>query len=114
MKHLQRTETDWPENWAGVVARIPELSEISPQAAEQVCIDAKYDGYIKRQELDVARSRNLARHRIPESADYAAMKHLRFEAREKLERIRPIDLAQAGRIPGITPADIAVLTVYLK
>jgi tRNA uridine 5-carboxymethylaminomethyl modification enzyme len=56
----------------------------------------------------------LESRRIPPETDYGAMKHLRSEAREKLERIRPIDLSQASRISGITPSDIAVLTVYLK
>jgi tRNA uridine 5-carboxymethylaminomethyl modification enzyme len=109
-KYLARPETEWSE----MVNRIPILSEISPQAAEQVCIDIKYEGYIKRQEIDIERSRRLESRVIPSAVDYGTMKHLRSEAREKLERIRPIDLAQASRISGITPADIAVLTVYLK
>ncbi|MDR0520301.1 MAG: tRNA uridine-5-carboxymethylaminomethyl(34) synthesis enzyme MnmG [Planctomycetaceae bacterium] len=110
LKYLSRPETEWRE----MTERIPALSAISPAAAEQVCIDAKYDGYIKRQESDVERSRRLESRRIPPETDYGAMKHLRSEAREKLERIRPIDLSQASRISGITPSDIAVLTVYLK
>jgi len=109
-KYLSRPETSWRE----IVERIPALEKISPQAAEQVCIDIKYDGYIKRQEIDIDRSRRLESRTIPPETDYGAMKHLRGEAREKLEKIRPIDLAQASRISGITPADIAVLTVYLK
>jgi len=110
LKYLSRPETEWSE----IVERIPVLAEISPQAAEQVCIDVKYDGYIKRQEIDIDRMRRLESRTIPPETDYGAMKHLRGEAKEKLEKIRPIDLAQASRISGITPADIAVLTVYLK
>ena len=110
LKYLSRPETEWSE----MVNRIPALSEISPQAAEQVCIDVKYEGYIKRQEIDIDRMRRLESRTIPPETDYGAMKHLRGEAKEKLEKIRPIDLAQASRISGITPADIAVLTVYLK
>ena len=110
LKFLSRPETSWQD----IVKRIPVLSTISPQAAEQVCIDVKYDGYIKRQEIDIERMRRLESRIIPPEIDYGAMKHLRGEAREKLERVRPIDLAQASRISGITPADIAVLTVYLK
>ncbi len=113
-KHLQRTDADWQENWRSVTEKIPALQAISRTAAEQVCIDAKYDGYIKRQQQDVERSRNLARNKISDGVDFAAMKHLRTEAKEKLQRIRPMDLAQASRIPGITPSDIAVLMVYLK
>ncbi|MCL2709639.1 MAG: tRNA uridine-5-carboxymethylaminomethyl(34) synthesis enzyme MnmG [Planctomycetaceae bacterium] len=109
-KYLSRPETEWQE----VVERIPVLAKISAQAAEQVCIDVKYDGYIKRQEIDIDRMRRLESRAIPPETDYGAMKHLRGEAKEKLEKIRPIDLAQASRISGITPADIAVLTVYLK
>jgi tRNA uridine 5-carboxymethylaminomethyl modification enzyme len=110
LKFLARPETTWEE----IVQRVPQLSGISKQAAEQVCIDTKYDGYIKRQEIDIERSRRLEEQRIPAETDYSAMKHLRSEAKEKLERIQPLDLAQASRISGITPADIAVLTVYLK
>jgi tRNA uridine 5-carboxymethylaminomethyl modification enzyme len=110
LKYLARPEVDWQE----IVNRLPVLSSISPQAAEQVCIDVKYEGYIKRQEIDIDRSRRLESRVIPSETDYVSMKHLRIEAREKLEKIRPLDLAQASRISGITPADIAVLTVYLR
>ncbi|MCL2744119.1 MAG: tRNA uridine-5-carboxymethylaminomethyl(34) synthesis enzyme MnmG [Planctomycetaceae bacterium] len=109
-KFLSRPETSWQD----IVERLPALSEISAEAAEQVCIDAKYGGYIKRQEVDIERNRKLEHRKIPENVDYSAMKHLRYEAREKLEKIQPVNLAQASRISGITPADIAVLTVYLK
>ena len=110
MKFLSRPETTWND----VVQKIPELETVAPDAAEQVCIDAKYGGYIQRQELEIGRSRKLAERRIPENIDYSAMIHLRIEAREKFARIGPRDLDQAGRISGITPADIAVLTVYLE
>ena len=110
LKFLSRPETSWQD----IVERVPALSAISPQAAEQVCIDVKYDGYIKRQEIDIERMRRLESRIIPPETDYGAMKHLKSEAREKLEKIRPINLAQASRISGITPADIAVLMVYLK
>jgi len=109
MKFLSRPETTWSE----IVQKLPELGGIAPDAAEQVCIDAKYGGYIQRQELEIARNRKLAERRIPESFDYSTMIHLRIEAREKFAKIQPRDLDQASRISGITPADIAVLTVYL-
>jgi len=76
--------------------------------------DAKYSGYIARQEIEVARHRRLAQRRIPEDFDFSVLGHLRAEAREKLSRIRPANLAQAGRISGITPADLAVLMVHLR
>ena len=110
MKFLSRPETTWSE----IVQKIPELGNVAPDAAEQVCIDAKYGGYIQRQEFEIARSRKLAERRIPEDADFGKMVHLRIEAREKFAKIRPRDLDQASRISGITPADIAVLTVYLE
>ncbi|MCL2006175.1 MAG: tRNA uridine-5-carboxymethylaminomethyl(34) synthesis enzyme MnmG [Planctomycetaceae bacterium] len=109
LKYLSRPETQWSE----IVERIPALSGISLQAAEQVCNDVKYDGYIKRQAIDIERMRRMESRAIPPGTDYGAMQHLRSEAREKLERVRPIDLAQASRISGITPADVAVLTVYI-
>ncbi|MDR2763143.1 MAG: tRNA uridine-5-carboxymethylaminomethyl(34) synthesis enzyme MnmG [Planctomycetaceae bacterium] len=108
LKFLARPETTWEE----IVERIPLLSDISSRSAEQVCIDVKYEGYIKRQEADVERVKRLSMLMISEDVDYSAMKHLRIEAREKLEKFRPINLSQASRISGITPADIAVLTVY--
>jgi tRNA uridine 5-carboxymethylaminomethyl modification enzyme len=108
LKFLARPETTWNE----IVERVPILQKISKQSAEQVCIDVKYEGYIKRQESDIERVKRLATHKIPDDIDYSSMKHLRIEAKEKLEKFRPIDLSQASRISGITPADIAILSVY--
>ena len=76
--------------------------------------DAKYEGYLARQQLDIERQARLAARKIPGSLDFAKVTHLRAEAREKFERVRPIDLAQAGRISGVTPADLAVLMVHLE
>ena len=98
-KLLRRPEVTWPE----VVARLPELAALSPAAAAQVTFDAKYAGYIARQQIDVARQQRLATRRIPASLDYQTVPHLRAEAREKLARVGPADLAQAARISGITP-----------
>jgi tRNA uridine 5-carboxymethylaminomethyl modification enzyme len=108
LKLLSRPETTWQE----IVNRIPQLGNIAKDSAEQVCIDVKYEGYIKRQELDIERLRRLETHQIPQSVDYSAMKHLRAEAKEKLEKFKPENLSQASRISGITPADIAIVTVY--
>jgi tRNA uridine 5-carboxymethylaminomethyl modification enzyme len=107
---LRRTETEWAE----VVAREPQLAEISREAAIQVLFDLKYEGYVSRQEQQVARQRRLADKRIPERFDYARIRHLRFEAREKLTRVRPVTLAQASRISGITPADVALVMAHLE
>ena len=76
--------------------------------------DTKYSGYVARQEQQVQRQRRLSSKRIPDNFDFAEINHLRIEAREKLTRIRPISLAQAGRISGITPADIALILAHLE
>jgi tRNA uridine 5-carboxymethylaminomethyl modification enzyme len=81
---------------------------------EQVTIDAKYAGYIGRQSEQVERFRRLENKRIPSDFSYRGIPQLRAEAREKLERVRPISLGQAGRISGISPADIATLLISLK
>ena len=99
--------------WADVVARCPALAAVSREAAEQVTNDVKYAGYIGRHELEIQRVRRLAEKRIPPSFDFGAIKQLRTEAREKLLRVRPGSLAQAARISGITPADLALVRVYL-
>jgi tRNA uridine 5-carboxymethylaminomethyl modification enzyme len=106
---LRRPEVEWSE----VVSHQPELAAISRESAMQIVYDLKYEGYVNRQEQQVARQRRLADKRIPESFDFASIRHLRTEAREKLLRVRPVTLAQAGRISGITPADVALVMAYL-
>jgi tRNA uridine 5-carboxymethylaminomethyl modification enzyme len=107
---FKRTETQWAE----VVAHEPRLAEISRESALQVTYDLKYEGYVSRQEQQVARQKRLADKRIPEWFDYATIRHMRHEAREKLTRVRPITLAQASRISGITPADVALVMAHLE
>jgi tRNA uridine 5-carboxymethylaminomethyl modification enzyme len=80
----------------------------------EVEILIKYDGYIKRQELQVDTEEKLEKYKIPENIDYSSIKHISTETKEKLEKIRPKDLAQASRIGGVKPADISVLMVMLK
>ena len=77
-------------------------------------IEAKYDGYIGRQTEQIERFRRLEDKRIPADLDYRAIPQLRAEAREKFERVRPLSIGQAGRISGISPADIATLLIHLK
>ena len=108
-KYLRRPEVQWPE----VVAEEPCLAVISNAAALQVMYDLKYEGYVNRQQLQVDRQQRLAEKRIPPQFDYLAIDQLRFEAREKLSRVRPVTLAQASRISGITPADVALLMTRL-
>jgi tRNA uridine 5-carboxymethylaminomethyl modification enzyme len=94
----------------------PELAalQISPRAAEQVQIETKYSGYVRRQQMDIERQMKTQNTRIPPTFNYKAVPQLRAEARDKLSRVQPADLAQAARISGITPADLALLTIYLK
>jgi tRNA uridine 5-carboxymethylaminomethyl modification enzyme len=109
-KMLRRPETTWKD----VVAWLPELATVSGEAATQATYDVKYAGYVARQQIDIERQRRLAARRIPPAFDYEAVPHFRAEAREKLARVRPTDLAQAARISGITPADLTVLMVHLE
>jgi len=102
--------------WADLVAEVPDLAalRLSPEAARQMEIETKYAGYLARQEAQIAEARRMEDRPIPPDLDYAQVPHLRTEAREKLARVRPRSLGQAGRIPGLGPADVAVLMVYLE
>jgi len=84
-----------------------------PALAESVEIAVKYEGYIRRQMVEVAEFARLERRAIPEDIDYAKIDGLRLEAREKLAAIRPQNLGQAGRISGVSPADVAALMLYI-
>src|SRR6202011_4939787 len=101
--------------WATVCAFDPSLRKWNdlPEVVEQVALEAKYSGYIHRQAEQVDRFRRLESKPIPAHFDFAAVPQLRAEAREKLARIRPGNLGQASRISGISPADLAVLLIYL-
>ncbi len=81
---------------------------------EEVQIQVKYAGYLSRQEKQVAAFRKEENRLLPEEIDYGSIEGLRLEAREKLEAIRPMSIGQAGRISGVSPADIAVLLIYLE
>ncbi len=85
----------------------------SPAAVESVAIDARYAGYIAKEQPALRQMQELDRKLLPEDMDYGAVSHLRFEAREKLRAARPRCLGQALRISGITPADVTVLAIHL-
>lgn len=87
---------------------------LSREALAAAAIACKYEGYLVRQDKQIATFRNLENIKLPEGLDYGAIPHLRFEAREKLSALRPFTLGQAGRIGGITPADITVIQIHLK
>jgi tRNA uridine 5-carboxymethylaminomethyl modification enzyme len=87
---------------------------ISAEVVQQVEVEIKYAGYVKRQEIEVARFKDLEDKLIPSSFDYATVPSLRLEARQKLSKIRPRTIGQAGRISGVSPADLSILLVWLK
>ncbi len=109
-KLLRRQNVEWTE----LVKFAPALAQFEPDVVQQVEHDARYAGYVTRQDAQVDRQQRLAEKRIPAHFDFDGLPHLRSEAREKLTRIRPTNIAQAGRISGITPADIALLLAYLE
>ena len=80
---------------------------------EQVEIDLKYEGYIKRQQAQIDEMRRLEGKKLPEGINYPSITGLRKEAQEKLQKIRPENVGQASRISGVSPADISVLMIYL-
>jgi tRNA uridine 5-carboxymethylaminomethyl modification enzyme len=99
---------DSPEN--------PEhiLPPLNGSIAEEVELQVKYESYVRKQEQFVHRTRRMEEHLIPETIDYNAIQHLRTQARQKLIRTRPRTIGQASRVEGVTPADIAILLVYLE
>ncbi len=109
---LRRPEMDWP----AMLALTPALAECisSPRAAEQIVIETKYAGYIRRQAADIERQDKIQSIIIPSTFNYLGVPQLRKEAKDKLTRIRPTDVGQAARISGITPADLTVLLLYLR
>ena len=91
----------------------PDRPEISTEVAQQVEISVKYQGYIERQKRQVAEMAKLESRAIPPNTDYNAIQGLRLEARQKLSDIQPLNLGQAGRISGVSPADLAALMIWL-
>ena len=91
----------------------PAWSEASPAAAELAEIQVKYAGYLEKEEQMIRKARQMEEIRLPQDIEYAKIEHLRLEARQKLDRQKPVSLGAAGRIPGVNPADVAVLQVWL-
>ena len=109
-KSLRRAGT----SWADVAREHPSLERVPEEIARQVEYDVKYAPYVERQSVEVERQQRLAAKGIPDNFDYQSIGPLRHEAKEKLSLLRPASLAQAGRISGITPADVALLMVHLE
>jgi tRNA uridine 5-carboxymethylaminomethyl modification enzyme len=95
-------------------ARPSTLPVLDVETSEEVELQIKYENYIHKQEQMVQRTLRLEAMRIPDSLDYREVQHLRTEARQKLTRMRPRTVGQASRVEGVTPADIAILMVYLE
>ena len=109
---LGRPEATW-EQLIGLHPSVAGIA-IERRAREQVEIEAKYAGYSQKHLAQVERFGRLESKGIPETFDFRALPHLRTEAKEKLSKVRPRSLGQAGRVSGITPADLATLLMYLE
>ena len=92
----------------------PDMPDLPPEVAEQVEISVKYEGYIQRQLQEVEELRRMESRALPPDADYSSIQGLRLEAREKLSAVRPLNLGQAARISGVSPADVAALMIWLE
>ncbi len=97
-----------------IIEELGDFENISKEILDTVEIDAKYAGYLEKGLEQIEKAKKLEEKLLPEDIDYLSISGLRLEARQKLDKIRPKNLGQAGRISGVSPADIAVLMVYLK
>ena len=91
-----------------------DREELAYDIREQVNINIKYEGYIKRQQRQVEQFKKLENKIIPENIDYDDVSSLRIEAKQKLKEIRPLSIGQASRISGVSPADISMLLIYIQ
>jgi len=105
LKRPEESYKNLPQEW---------ISEYSEEVWSNLEIDLKYEGYIRRQEELIVRANAADGKRLPVSIDYSVINGLRAEAVQKLTKIRPVTLGQAGRISGITPADLALITIWLQ
>ena len=125
-KTLRRTRSEGTSLWdllrrpdrdmAGKLSELPEVKSVGygRNILDAVITDAKYEGYLAKQERLIALQRSLDSKRIPPGLDYATIDHLRIEARERLAAFQPATLGHASRISGITPADVTVIQIHLK
>jgi tRNA uridine 5-carboxymethylaminomethyl modification enzyme len=103
-----------PELGYGDIKGFDETTSVSKEVAEQVEIQAKYAGYINRQQGEIDKLRRQENTKIPDDFDFSLISGLSNEAKQKLSDLRPSTLARASRIPGVTSAAISVLLVHLK
>lgn len=97
----------------GDVLKLGFFKDIDADALKEIEIESKYRGYIEKEKEAIAQARKLENKLLPDDIDYLSMEGLRLEARQKLDKIRPSNLGQAGRISGVSPADVQILIVYL-
>ena len=110
LEYLRRPEV----NYAHVQALAPAGHALPPVVAEQVEVETKYEGYLRKQKSEVARVVRLETRRLPACMDFSGIQGLRSEARERLARFQPATLGQAARLPGVTPADVFALMVAVE
>lgn len=106
---LARPEIDFKS-----LAEVMDITDIDPQVAEQVEIQTKYAGYISRQQEEISKLRDSENITLPENLDYTVISGLSKEIQQKLMGVKPQTLGQASRIPGVTPAAVSLLMIYLK
>ncbi len=118
LRQGERLPMEWLMNGEPSLSPNGERGALLPWSLEkvrqQVEIQIKYDGYLKRQQSEISRYARMERKQIPAETDYDTMAGLQPESRQKFKAIRPTSIAQAGRIPGVTPSDISLLLVYLQ
>jgi tRNA uridine 5-carboxymethylaminomethyl modification enzyme len=112
MEYLRRPEVG--SHFLGALGEDAVPRGLPDEVAEQIEIEAKYQGYVQKQLAEVARAERTEHQPIPASVSYVTLPGLRSEAREQLEKFRPLTIGQASRVPGVTPADVALLLVRLK
>lgn len=110
LERLRRPEMQWSD----CVAVAAELGDVADDVITQIITDVRYEGYLALERQRIARQRQHAERPIPDGLDYGNVRHLRAEAREKLASVQPRTLGQAGRVSGITPADLALVLVHLE
>jgi tRNA uridine 5-carboxymethylaminomethyl modification enzyme len=110
LRYLRRPEVEYRV----IASLVPPPQPLADEVIEQVAIEAKYEGYIAKQQQHVERMQRLENRYIPPDFDFDSITGLRNEARQKLSRFRPATVGQAGRIAGVNPADISILLIHLE
>jgi len=110
LQYLRRPEVEYQV----IASLVPPPQPLADEVIEQVAIEAKYEGYIAKQQQHVERMQRLENRYIPPDFDFDSITGLRNEARQKLSRFRPATVGQAGRIAGVNPADISILLIHLE